>query len=456
MAELTPISPEGASYYADPDVQQRIREYCSAVDGAATCAFVSQLAPGGYVTWATAARFPPSALPALFTAGWDISRSLRDRDALIVYFEIDVCDPGAPQEALLRPAQTFFDIEPVYRAVRAELTRLGLPLLDVMTGRGYHFAGRVPLTEPVVARIAGFAPRDAPEGERAHIGLGMVLEHLAHNVYRRAAPHGIPVVFDGVEVGRGGVGREAVSLDLSCYGDPIDQRQMRAAFGTYQSHRVRPDVFGAQAARDVPVLVALPRRGRSLFWMLEHARTTRHASRMASDENATVPVVTQGLERLVEEYSLSRLAAFHRAFYEEPMQPPDAWPFTYDRLSPADTVPCVARALVSPNDALLKPTVLQHLTRYLMAQDWSPRQIAGLVWSKYARDYDWGDRWTRLDAARRAEFDTRVFAGALLTGLDRAVDFNCVSSQEKNLCPRSGCPHDLREDCARLLARLSV
>lgn len=450
------VSEEGARYYADPDVQQRIREYCGAVNGVESCAFVSQLAPAALVTWASAPRRLPSRLPELFTAGWDISRSLLDHRSLIVYFEIDVDDPDAPDDALLRPAQTFFDLEPVYRAVRTELTRLDWPLLDVMTGRGYHFSGQVPFNAPVVSAVARLAPLDAPAHERAHIGLGMVLELLAHNVHRRAAHHGIPVVFDGVEVGRGGLGREAVSLDLSGYGDPVGERQMRVAFGTYQSHRVRPDLFGDRAAKDVPVIVAVPRRGRAVFWMLEQARTTEQAAALAPFEHSELPDATGGLAKLVEEYEVSRLATFHRAFYDERMYGPNQWADTYDRWSQTDVVPCVAFALQYPNDALLKPTVLQHVTRYLMANGWSPRHIAGIVWSKYARDYQWGERWSRLDAQRRAEFDVRVFAGAIVSGLDQAIDFNCVSSQEKGLCPHLGCSHDLRDDRERLFAKAAL
>lgn len=452
---MAAVSHEGAQYYALPGVEDRVREYCSNAAGQLTCEFVSSLPPDGFVTWERAPRVPPARLPALFDAGWDISRSLLDRESLIVYFEIDIIDPDAPQEALLRPAQAFFDLERVYRAVRTELTRLGLPLFDLMTGRGYHFAGRVPLAHPVVNRVSAFAPAAGSPCDRTHTGLGMVLEHLAHNVHRRAAPQGIPVVFDGVEVGRGGVGREAASIDLTGYGDPVGVRQMRAAFSTYQSHRIRPDVFGEQTARDVPLLAAVPRRHRAVFWMLEHGRTAADAARLAEDEDARLPDVAGGLTRLVEEYDHSALADFHREFYGAPIHQPPAWPDTYDQLQPADVVPCLGHALRFPNDALLKPTVLQHLTRFLMAQGWAPRHIAGLVWSKYARDAQWGDRWERLDARQRAEFDVRVFAGALVTGLDTAVDFNCVSSQEKGLCPRQGCAHDLREDRARLLASVN-
>jgi hypothetical protein len=448
-------SEDGARYYADPVVQRRVREYCGAADGDSSCSFVSQLTPGFCATWATAPRFRAEQLSQLFAAGWDISRSLGDSGSLIVHFEVDVSDPDAPQESLLRPEQSFFDMEPVYQAVRAELTRLDLPLLDVMTGRGYHFAGRVPLTAPVTRQVAALAPGDAAEDEQRHIGLGMVLEHLAHNVIR-TAEHTVPVVLNGVEVGRGGPGREAVSIDLSGYGDPEGQRQMRAAFSTYQSHLVRPDIFGARAARDVPVLVAIPRRGRSLMWMLEYARTPAHAIALAPTEDTRIPDVTRGLARLLKEYHGSRLAAFHRAFYGAAMHDAAQWPDTYDKLGARDVVPCLIHALQHPNDALLKPTVLQHLTRYLMAAGWSPRDVAGLVWSKYARDYGWGDRWRRLNARRRAEFDIRVFAGALVTGLDRAIDFNCVSNQEKRLCAFNGCTHDLREDCRRLQDRVAA
>jgi len=37
-----------------------------------------------------------------------------------------------------------------------------------------------------------------------------------------------------------------------------------------------------------------------------------------------------------------------------------------------------------------------------------------------------------------------VFAGLIETGLDRGVDYNCVSAQEKGLCPwASACHRDL-------------
>jgi hypothetical protein len=102
---------------------------------------------------------------------------------------------------------------------------------------------------------------------------------------------------------------------------------------------------------------------------------------------------------------------------------------------------------------LLKPEHIQHVTRYLMSEGWTPRHVAGLVWSRYEKPFEWGRRWTSLSPRARAEFDVRVFAGMVAAGLDRGVDFNCRSAQEKRLCPMTGCPRDLRVNLDRLLAR---
>jgi glyoxylase-like metal-dependent hydrolase (beta-lactamase superfamily II) len=161
-----------------------------------------------------------------------------------------------------------------------------------------------------------------------------------------------------------------------------------------------------------------------------------------------LPDIGEGLDRLIIQYGSSRLAAFHRAFYDEPglaAAPPD--------VDPASLPPCIAACLVTPNDLLLRPEHVQYLTRALLARGWRPGQIAALVRSHYEADHDWGARWMRMHPQTRAEFDVRVFAGLLATGLDRMVDYNCVSAQEKGVCPGTGCAYDLRVDRDRLLSR---
>lgn len=454
-----------AEYYQDPAVRARICEYCGAAESSApTCTFIAPLQPGSLARWDTAPHLPWTSLDGVLEQGCDIARSMLDTESLVVHVDVDYLETRLPGDALLRPGHAFLRLEPVFQVIRSELARLGLPLLDLMTGRGYHFTGRIPIGAPVIDRLAALGgpaagrhtqPADGgPDArrDRSNVGLGLVLEYLAHVLLRRSArAAAVPVVLNGTQVGRGGIGQEAVSIDLSHFGDPLETRQLRAAFSTYQNHLLRPDIFGSEAAALVPPLATVPRRNRSLVWMLEHGRSLEQGRAVASRETTVLPEVSRGVDRLLDEYAGSRLAEFHRTFYAVAPHPPDAWPDTYDRLDARSLVPCVASPLLEPNDALLKPAAVQHVTRALMSLGWRPRHVAGLVRSRYARDFGWGDRWTRMDAARRADFDVRVFAGLVVAGTDAAVDFNCVSAQEKGLCPRGACGHDLRDDRTRLL-----
>jgi hypothetical protein len=41
---------------------------------------------------------------------------------------------------------------------------------------------------------------------------------------------------------------------------------------------------------------------------------------------------------------------------------------------------------------------------------WHPRHVAGLIRSKFERDYGWGDHWLDYSPAMRADFYVRIFA----------------------------------------------
>jgi hypothetical protein len=286
---------------------------------------------------------------------------------------------------------------------------------------------------------------------RAHRGLGLALEFLLHRVLPRAAlSSSVPVVVNNVDVGTGPGGRESVSIDLTHMGDPLDVRHLRAAFAVYQKHRFRPDLVGADAAR-LPALAVVPRRGRPLLEVLESRRLECAATLAVSD--TSIPDVAAGVELLLDGYESSPLARWHRDFEAVDPQPPSRWADTYDRLDLAALPPCVANCLKYPNDLLLKPTHIQMLVRSLLARGWRAGHVAGLVWSRYSRSGLWGDHWRRVDPWTRAEFDVRIYAGLIAMGLDEGIDFNCVSTQEKGMCPGSGCRFDLRHERERLLER---
>ncbi|MBI3047650.1 MAG: hypothetical protein HYY76_05005 [Acidobacteria bacterium] len=467
--------PALAEYYGRPAVRARIREYCGFDSGhSATSVFLSAALPGAPIPnrWTLHPRFPTRDLDELLDRGADIFRSLWDRDSLLVCFDVDCLNADRLGHPFARPAEVFRKLEPTYQAVCGLLVQHGLSLLPVMTGRGYQFIGRVPLESAIVHHVAALAPgvpdwhamrdrrlprwiddRMSSLQARAYVGTGLLLEHLAHQVMRRAAGASpIPLVLNGTNVGAGGEGREAVSLDLSFAGDPLDVRHVRVTFGGYQLHRFRPDLYGPDVAALEP-LVAVPRGSRTLDEMLHGYRSPAGAGLLAESSDARIPDVTEGLTALAADYEPSSLARFHRDFHAIEPHGPAAWASTYDRLDLPALPPCVAAPLAAPHDLLLRPEHLQHVTRHLMSDGWAPRHIAGLVWSRYGKDFGWGDRWMRLSPRARAEFDVRVFAGMVATGLDRGVDFNCRSAQEKRLCPLTGCPRDLRVNRDRLLAR---
>lgn len=454
-------------YYEAPDVRRRILEYCGE-DTDSRAVYVAAFEPdaSGHHTWNPTSTYPLERLPELWRRGRDLARSMWDTGALLFFFELDYLNVDRPDEAFLHRADVFFKLEPAYRSAVGALRSLSITPWVQMTGRGYHFVGRIPLEAPVIDRLAAIVPgvpawhatlatRHDPlpavmseRQARAAVGLGCLVEYAAHLVRSHTSGSPIPVVFNGTIVGAGIVGREAVSVDFSYVGDPLDVRYVRTAFSTYQLHRLRVDLFGSAAA-STTLLAALPRARAALYPVLARGRTLEEARLVAGQTHATIPDVSEGISHLLTAYEQSPLSEFHREFYASLAAAPRRPEF-----DPSGVPPCVSAPLTYPNDLLLKPEHVQHVVRGLMARGWPPAVIARLVQDRYEADHGWGQRWTRLmDRQTRAEFDVRVFAGLLATSADALIDFNCVSAQEKGICPRTGCPHDLREDRDRILTK---
>jgi hypothetical protein len=119
-----------------------------------------------------------------------------------------------------------------------------------------------------------------------------------------------------------------------------------------------------------------------------------------------------------------------------------------------DSLPfCARHILEHPNDLLLKPAGIERIVRVMLSLGWHPRDIAGLILSKFERDYNWGEQWNGYDPAARADFYTRLFAGLFVTGVDDLVDFNCQSAKEEKLCFVADCPFNLEHYKQSLLDR---
>jgi len=135
------------------------------------------------------------------------------------------------------------------------------------------------------------------------------------------------------------------------------------------------------------------------------------AAEAALGATAVIPDHTNGTEHLLHHYLGSDLKSFHDYFHAAQHDDPRRWPDTYDH-TPLDPLPAGAReALRHPNDLLLRPVGMQRVTSAMLDRGWHPRHIAGLIRSKFERDYGWGAEWKDYSPALRADYYTRIFAG---------------------------------------------
>ena len=107
--------------------------------------------------------------------------------------------------------------------------------------------------------------------------------------------------------------------------------------------------------------------------------------------------------------------------------------------------------LLEPNDRLLQPAIIQHVTRALMAEGLAPREIADIVQSRYAADFNWGDRWISRDARTRAEFDVRSSPVCWWRASIAGSISIAARRRRKRVCPGTPCRCDLRVVRQRLL-----
>ncbi len=441
------------SFYEDPAVRKRLVEYLGGDS--------LESATAVYLTHSDGCLFqrselhPPQELQWFLDRELDIARSLADRESMLLHLDMEYVNFDDPGVAYADPFRTFELQEPVVRVVEALLLEWGIEPLHLITGQGHHFVWQVRLDSEVAAGIAALKPSPelvaacmAREGEGicaeisedqqgTFTALALLMEYLAHRVKWEAAPRTLlPVEITAVHVGPCVTSqREMISIDISEYGDPLHTRMVRMPYTNY----LKPWLSGL--ARELGLEHVLPKfRAIPL-----HEMDVRQAIVCRQDESAVkdlarraggrIPFQADGTARLLEEYLASPLRKFHEYYYSVSHYPKELWPVTYD-IEPLGHLPyCVRALLEQPNDRLLKPAGMQLVTRVLLAEDWHPRHIAGLIRSKFENaEHGWGVNWHEYEAGTRADFYVRLFAGLWATGVDELVDFNCVSTWEKGFC----------------------
>lgn len=398
---------------------------------------------------------------------YDVERSVHDRKRLIVDFDIDYENFDSAPEAYFHPSRTFRILDPVVSAAKGLLEAQGIRPLQLISGRGHHLVWSVNRRSRAFHKLAamgdkaaastthfGFQlPDDAPDGnlERAFNGLGLLLEYLAHRVRELAQPFSdVPVQVTAIEVGPGKYGyREIASLDISEYGDPLQSRHLRIPFSVYlKPRRLTWSVGEDQVARMLPIF-EIPLLGIKIESALEIMRSGSASLDLARRVRTRIPDVPEGTARLIHVYEQSRLAAFHRAFYSGL----SCRHANFKSTSLGDLPACVRSVLEHPNDWLLKPAAVQHVTRVLLAIGWEPHEICALIRSRYEANFKWEDFWVRHNPEQRARFYVRLFAGLIYAGQDSLVDLNCVSHREKGYCTNGWCSSNLANYQQLLLRR---
>lgn len=458
------------NYYSSPQVRKRMIEYLGGDSRKnLTCRY---LTAGDIDNPRHRQPRPNAELPKFWEHELDISRSLWDRESLILHLDIEYVNFDFPALPYLEPARVFELQLPVERAVESLLQIHSITPLHLLSGRGHHFVWRVRQSSRAFRRLAKLGrvtPTLAKLNARAHrpdgrtisselgaafSGAGLVMEYLAHQIKQKAAPLSeIPVELTAVEVGPKSHGREMISLDISEYGDPLSTRVIRVPFSLYLKPLQQRSVLGEEIVKRLPPVFLIPLVEPDLQRSLRVMHDIDLVTELAGRTLTKIPDQTQATESLIRSYQESSLKQFHDWFYSQSPEPPEKWPATYD-LVPLDSLPnCARHVLEHPNDLLLRPGNIERVVRVMLAIGWHPRHIAGLIQSKFERDYNWGDRWTGFDPATRADFYTRIFSGLFVTRRDDLVDFNCQSAQEEQLCFTRKCPDNLEHFKNSLLNR---
>ena len=385
---------------------------------------------------------PISHLNDLLSKSASLARSLDDKKSALIHLDIEYVNFDDPASAFTDPWHAFSLQEPVVLAIEELLVNWGIRPLHLITGQGHHFVWSVARGSQCEKRLAELAFSNQSPGEQCNHaivfdGTALLMEYFANEVRRLASPQTkIPVQLTAVHVGPCSSNqREMISIDISEYGDPLASRMIRIPFTAYRKPWECGLVSDLGLEDQIGHFVTLPLHEMDIMQCLKCRQDVHDIASLAKCASIHIPEQEEGTLRLIEAYEGSKLRSFHDTYYREDPYPKDQWKETYG-LTPIEDFPgCVQRALIFPNDLLLKPAILQLVTRCFLSQGWHPRHVAGLICSKFSDPgFNWGSAWEEYCPARRADFYVRMFSGLIRLGRDPLIDFNCTSQQEKGFC----------------------
>ena len=432
--------------YDDPVIRRRFVEFLGGGDSLADSTAV-------YVTGADGCHMRPDSLTAIgdlfdsLGGEDDIARSLLDSHSVIAHLDIEYVNFDSPAECYLDPLRTFGLQQPVIDTIEEQLLEFGIRPLHLITGQGHHFVWRMERDSEVVARLIDLIPEGLRSSHTTHnpcsgeiegmgvhafAGLGLVMEFLALQVKARAAPHSeIPVAITAVHVGgKPGGMREIVSIDISEYGDPLWTRAVRMPFTRYQKPWKNGLARALGIEDRIPPLFTIPLHEMDFRIAIDLRQSEEQMRGLARRACVRIPEQSAGTGKLIDAYLQSPARRFHESYYGVKIDEPSAVGRWFKQLPP-----CARHVVGHPNDLLLKPAGMQLVARCLLALGVAPRRISAMIAAIFSdRSHGWEQQWDVYSPELRADFYTRLFCCQLAVGVDSAIDFNCVSTQEKGFC----------------------
>lgn len=436
----------------DGPVRDRVIEFLGGRDLAtATCVYLAQCDSENP---SRLERWPVVDLDRLLSKGAAIARSLFDTRSIIVHLDVEYVNHDAPAAAFTDPWRAFRLQAPVVARIEELLTDWGIRPMHLITGQGHHFVWRFLRGSELERRVGHLVPTADPDAsEQTFANLALLMEYFAHRIKEMAeGDTEVPVEITATQVMPGKSGaRELISIDISEYGDPLDARVIRIPFTRYLKPWSSGIARRLGVEDEIGPCICIPLHEIDMLQALKYRQDPRDVTDLARHCSVIIPEEGEGTARLLEDYLRSPLRAFHQRFYETDHDPREMWSSTYGRTPLGELPGCVRHVLQYPNDLLLKPSGMRLVTRCLLAKDWHPRHIAGLVRSKFEDPvHDWRGCWESYSPRFRADFYVRLFAGQIATGLDRMPDFHCKGLQAQGFCWESEPPCDLKPFYDRL------
>ncbi len=414
-------------------------------------------------------------LEVILSNNLDLFRSVRGKDAIFLldveYFNVDF-----KGEALHNPERVFSLLEPLNEVIEEVLKSFGINYMVVMTGQGYHYIWKVSKEKEVYKVLSEigvieeslkgkylYIPKGSKRKEviseeegRAYDGVGRLMEYICILImkkWKEKKERGevkLPIFISDVSTGSApyNKGREGINLDITQYGDPIHMRDHRVIFSSHQKGIVSKE-------KNFPyVYFTLPRKlvvdGKEVFsYSLERLLNVRKDAKGVvklaeelRDVSLQIPLSEEGSLNLIKNYLTSSLYLLHLIFDSSEHDSPKIWDRTYNvklhEILNGKYPECIKSILHFPdkesNPKILNPTHLQNLVRFLLKEGFHPKHIAGFIRAIYERYGSFGESFFKYDAATRANFWARVYFDLIALGIDKEVDFNCKSNQEKGLC----------------------